>query len=119
MDIDKLFVTVGGISLIGFVWWFFFGKGEDATTSGESVDVLVSGGYRPSVIKIKKGQRTKITLLRKDENSCLEDFILSDFKIKKYLPVGQKVSFEITPDKVGEFGFHCGMNMFHGKIIVE
>lgn len=116
---DKILVTLGGISLIGFIWWFFFGKHDDTEVAGGAIDILVDGGYKPSVIKIKKGQRTKIILLRKDENSCLEDFILSDFKIKKYLPVGQRVSFEITPDRVGEFSFHCGMNMFHGKIIVE
>jgi len=83
------------------------------------IDVLVEGGYKPSVIKIKKGQKTIISLLRKDPNSCLEEFILPDFKISKFLPVNQKVDIEITPDKSGEFGFHCGMNMFHGKVVVE
>jgi plastocyanin domain-containing protein len=116
---DKIFVTIGGIGLIGFIWWFFFGKNDGAVAANGEIDVIVDGGYVPSVIKIKKGQKTKITLLRKDENSCLEDFILSDFKIKEYLPLGKKVSFEITPDKLGEYGFHCGMNMFHGKVVVE
>ena len=26
---------------------------------------------------------------------------------------------EFTPDKAGEFGFACGMNMLHGTLIVE
>ncbi|NIV56674.1 MAG: hypothetical protein GWN48_14475, partial [Actinobacteria bacterium] len=26
---------------------------------------------------------------------------------------------EFTPDKVGEFGFACGMNMVHGTLVVE
>lgn len=117
---DKIIVTIGGGVLAIFIYWFFFGKREKAAAvTEEKVDILVDGGYKPSVIKIKKGQKTKISLLRKDENSCLEEFILPDFKISKYLPLNQKIEIEITPNKVGEFSFHCGMNMFRGKIIVE
>lgn len=119
MSIDKLSVTLGGIALIGFIYWFFFGKKEEVVLVTDEVDMIVDGGYKPEIIKIKKGQKTTISLLRKDSNTCLEEFILPDFKIKKYLPVGKKVEIEITPTKVGEFVFHCGMNMFHGKIIVK
>lgn len=117
---DKIIVAVSGVGLIGLIYWFFFGKKDDsAIVSNGKVEVLVDGGYKPSVIKIKKGQKTTIMLTRLDTNSCLEEFVLPDFKIKKYLPVGKKVEIEITPDKPGEFAFHCGMNMFHGKVIVE
>ena len=120
MTPDKLLVTVGGIGLIGLVYWFFFGKREkEVMVKEEKVDILVDGGYKPSVIKIKKGQNITLSLLRKDSSSCLEEFILPDFKIKKYLPLNQKVEIEITPNKTGEYTFHCGMNMFKGKIIVE
>lgn len=117
---DNVIVIVSGIGLIGLIYWFFFGKHEGVVAvAGGKIDVLVDGGYKPSVLKIRKGQKTTISLTRRDPNSCLEEFILSDFKIKKYLPVGEKVDIEFTPDKAGEFGFHCGMNMFHGKVIVE
>ena len=119
MTLDRLLVTIGGISLIGLVYWFFFGKKDEIVEAGEKVDVLVDGGYNPATIKIKKDQKTTISLLRKDENSCLEEFILPDFKIKKYLPLNQKVEIEITPKAVGTFRFHCGMNMFNGKVVVE
>ena len=113
-------VISGGVGFIALIYWFFFGKGKEVTVVAErKVDVLVDGGYRPSVIKIKKGQKTMISLLRKDPNSCLEEFILPDFKISKFLPVGQRIDIEFTPNKSGEYTFHCGMNMFHGKIIVE
>lgn len=116
---DKIIVTTLGIGLIAFIYWFFFGKKDEVVAVKDSIDIVVDGGYIPSVIKIKKGQKTVVSLLRKDTNSCLEDFVLSDFKIKEYLPLNKKVSFEITPNKSGEFIFHCGMNMFHGKVIVE
>ena len=60
-----------------------------------------------------------LTFLRKDSNSCLEEVVLGDFKVRKYLPLNQKITIELTPQKAGEFGYSCGMNMFHGKIIVK
>lgn len=119
---DNVIVIISGIGLIGFIYWFFFGKrpaSTEATARQGRIEIVVDGGYRPSTIKIKKGQKTTISLLRRDPNSCLEEFILSDFKISKFLPVGKPVEIEITPEKTGEFPFHCGMNMFHGKIVVN
>lgn len=120
MTLDNLLMTIGGLGLIALIWWFFFGKRDNiAVVAGDTIEILIDGGYQPSVIKLKKGKKIKISLLRKDPNSCLEEFILPDFKVSKYLPMGQKIDIEITPDKSGEFLFHCGMNMFHGKVIVE
>ena len=108
-----------GIGLLGFIYWFFFGKKEEAESAGGFVGIVVDGGYKPSVIKIKKGQETKLSIIRRDSNSCLEDIILPDFKINKYLPLNENVELTIKPTKRGEYSFHCGMNMYHGKIIVE
>ena len=116
---DKIAVTVFGVGLIGFIYWFFFGKREDIVEAeGKEISIIVDGGYKPQTIRIKKGEEVKLALLRKDLNSCLEEFILPDFKIKKYLPLNKKVEISLTPKVSGEFGFHCGMNMYHGKVIV-
>ncbi len=117
---DKIIVTISGIGLIGLIYWFFFGKKDEAKeVSGQGADIVVDGGYKPQTIKVKKGKEVKLTLLRKDPNTCLEEFILPDFKIKKYLPLNKNVEIAFTPDKSGVFGFHCGMNMYHGKVVVE
>ena len=117
---DKIIVAISGLGLVWFIYWFFFGKKDNiGLASNGRINVIVDGGYKPSVIKIKKRQTTTISLSRKDSNSCLEEFVFPDFKIKKYLPIGERVDIKIIPKKSGEFGFHCGMNMFHGKVIVE
>ena|SRR3989344_6379506 len=128
MTIDKIFVLIlSGLGII-FTYWFFLMRKEDVvdvnsdsvdSTGSLQVDITVEGGYKPEVISIPKGKTTKINFFRKDSSSCLEEVILSDFKIKKSLPLNQKVTVEITPDKTGEYKFECGMNMFHGKIIVK
>lgn len=119
MPADKLLVTLGGFFSVLFVYWYFFMKNEQTVEAVDSIDILVDGGYKPEKISIPYGKKTKINFLRKDSNSCLEDVILSDFKIKKDLSMNEKVTIEITPNKKGEFNFSCGMGMFHGKLIVK
>jgi len=119
MTIDKILVAVFSVLGIGFTYWFFLMKKEQVVAvASDSVDIIVSGGYKPDFISIPKGKTTKVNFLRKDSSSCLEEVVLSGFKIRKYLPLNQKVTVEITPQKTGEFPFSCGMNMFHGKVKV-
>lgn len=118
---DKTLVTVTGAVVIGFIYWFFFGKKSGEAGSGsarEEWDVAVSGGYKPATVTIPAGKQSTLTFTRKDANSCLEEVVIEDLKIKKYLPLGEPVAITISPTKPGTIGIHCGMNMFHGKIVV-
>ncbi len=128
MSIDKILVIIFGIAGITFTYWFFLMKKEQVVTVTSDtrdpegtllVNVTVDGGYTPEAISIPKGKTTKINFLRKDSSSCLEEVVLPDFKVRKYLPLNQAVTVEVKPEKEGEYGFACGMNMFHGKIIVS
>ncbi len=121
MTIDKILVGLFSLAGIAFIYWFFLMKKEEeaVAVNTNSVDITVEGGYSPNVISIPKGKSTTLNFLRKDPSSCLEEIVLSDFRVKKYLPLNQKVPITITPQKTGEFDYACGMNMFHGKIIVK
>lgn len=119
MSLDKIIVTLASILGIAFTYWFFLDKKEKEIQVSDSVDIVVDGGYTPEAISIPKNKTTKINFIRKDSNSCLEEVILGDFKIKKYLPLNQKITVELTPKKTGEFTYSCAMNMYHGKIIVK
>lgn len=116
---DKTLVTASGITLIVAIYWFFFGKREAPTQARGSITIMVEGGYKPKLLKLPKDQKTTLIFLRKDQNPCLEELILPDFKIKKYLPMHEPVTITLSPTRPGSFDFHCGMNMFHGKIVVE
>lgn len=119
MTLDKILIGLFTIAGMAFTYWFFLMKKEEVVAVLDSVDIIVEGGYTPNTISIPQGKTTKINFVRKDPSSCLEEVVLGDFKIRKYLPLNQKVSVEVTPKEKGEFGFACGMNMFHGKIIVS
>lgn len=118
MTLDKILVSITGILGIIFTYWFFLGKKDTVQAVSDEVDIIVKGGYTPSSISIPKDQTTTINFIRKDPSSCLEEVVIPDFKIKKYLPINQKVSVKITPKETGVFEFACGMNMYHGKILV-
>lgn len=116
---DKILVGVFTVFGIAFTYWYFLMKKEEVVVAKNSIDILVEGGYSPSRVSIPKGKTTKINFLRKDKNSCLEEIVISDFKIKKFLPLNKKITIELNPKEKGEYAFSCGMNMFHGKLIVE
>jgi plastocyanin domain-containing protein len=119
MTLDKILIAIFSLAGMAFTYWFFLMKKDDVVSVIDSVDIKVDGGYSPSTISIPKGKTTKISFTRKDSSSCLEEVVLGDFKIRKFLPLNKKVTVEVTPQKEGEYGFACGMNMFHGKIIVK
>lgn len=119
MTIEKIIITITGIFGIVFTYWFFLMKKEKTVEVEGKIDIIVDGGYNPENISIPRNKTTTITFFRKDPNTCLEDVILPDFKIKKYLPLNQKVTINLTPNKSGEFKFSCGMGMFHGKLIIK
>lgn len=121
MEIDK--ILVGLFSLAGIIatYWFFLMKKDDEAVivKSNNIDITVEGGYSPNVISIPKGEKTTIHFTRRDPSSCLEEVVLPDFKIRKYLPLNKTTPIQITPKESGTYEISCGMNMFHGKIIVE
>ena len=120
MTPDKILVIGGGLLGIVFVYWFFMNKKDKkAVLVSGSIDIKVEGGYNPEVISVPVGQTTVLNFTRTDPTGCLEEVVLSDFGIRKELLLNQKVSIEITPREKGTFVYSCGMNMYHGKIIVE
>lgn len=124
MDTTEIIVTVGGIALIAFVLWYFFGEREQvaATESASGVQeikVTVKGGYSPDVIVVKEGTPVRLDFYRDETASCSEQVIFGDFRIARDLPAFKTTPVEFTPDKAGEFTFTCGMNMMRGKLIVE
>lgn len=124
MDATEIAVVTGGIALIIFLFWYFFGERESvAATVGASgvqeIQITIKGGYAPDVIVVKQGTRVRLNFYRDETESCSEQVIFGDFHIARRLPAYKTTAVEFTPDRAGEFVFTCGMNMLRGKLIVE
>ena len=115
-------IAVAAIALVALVNWYFLGpKGAPvvaAAAVGGIVDVtvLVEGGYTPSTIEVPSGARVRMTLDRREDNPCSDEFVIPDFGIRKAVPAHGTtvVEFTATP---GRHEFSCGMGMLHGAII--
>jgi plastocyanin domain-containing protein len=124
MDAMEISVVAGGLLLIVFVLWFFFGKREAvAAKAGESgvqeIRVMVKGGYDPDVIVVKQGKPVRLDFYRDETASCSEQVIFGDFGIARDLPAFKTTPVQFTPQTPGEFTFTCGMKMMRGKLIVD
>lgn len=124
MDSAQIGVLIGGLALIALTLWFFFGpraaeKTQVGAGGAQEITVIVQGGYSPDRIEVRLGQKVRLLFRREESTACTEQVILADFGISKMLPQGQTVPIEFTPDKAGEFTFHCGMNMVRGKLVVK
>ena len=123
LDGAEVAVVLGGVALVGFVLWYFFGPREGVaaatTASGvQEIKVTVKGGYSPDVIVVKQGQPVRLDFYRDETASCSEQVVFGDFGIARDLPAFKTTPIEFTPEKAGEFTFTCGMNMMRGKLVV-
>lgn len=125
MDTSEIIVLVGGVALICFVLWYFFGprkavRAQEAVGSAvQEVRVTVKGGYAPDVIEVQAGRPVKLDFYRDETASCSDRVVFGDFGIARDLPAFKTTPVEFTPDRPGEFTFTCGMNMMRGRLIVR
>lgn len=85
----------------------------------QDASVIVDGGYQPATVVLKKGVPAHLSFKRISEKGCLDMVVLPDFGIKEKLPLNQEKVFTIDTRIPGEHQFSCGMNMFHGKVVIK
>lgn len=119
-----LLIVIFSLVLIGLILWWFFGKHDVSSATANEIDgvqkieIVVDGGYKPEVVRLKAGVPAEITFLRKSSSSCFDEVLLPDFGQQAKLPVNAPYTFSIKPVKTGSFTYSCGMHMFFGKIEV-
>mgnify|MGYP002780276813 CR=1 FL=1 len=125
MDTTEIIVTLAGLALAAFViWYFFFSARQTASAVSSSsgvqeVDITVKGGYSPDVIEVERGKPVQLSFYRDEENSCSEELLMPDFRIRRDLPAFKTTLVELLPDKPGRFEFTCGMGMLRGSLVVK
>jgi P-type Cu+ transporter len=116
-------VLFGAALLSALLWWFFFGpkRALQAQAHGDvqEMTVVVKGGYSPALIQVRAGVPLRLVFDRQEGGDCTSRVVFPDFGVSQALPAFQRTNVEFTPDRAGDFGFVCGMNMVHGTLRVE
>ncbi len=122
MTTEMIAVLTGGVGLIAFLVWFFFGpkEGKRAETKAgvQEIIIRVEGTYQPDHIQVQAGVPVRLKFDRQENVGCSERVIFPDFNVNQELPAFQTTTIEFTPDKPGAYAFACGMNMYRGQLIV-
>ena len=93
---------------------------KSAKPKTQTAKVLISEkGYEPGSLNLRRGIPAKITFLRTTDRTCGTEIVIPAYGINKPLPLYEKVVVSFIPNKTGEFGFTCGMNMMHGKLVIQ
>ena len=76
-------------------------------------------GYKPDVITFKAGKPAQIKFIPYDNMGCMNEIVFKDLGVDKTLDDKKEITVDIPTDKPGTYNFACGMDMFHGKVVVK
>lgn len=125
MTADRIFITVVGFALIGFIIWFFWFKKTKATrvtvtSSGhQEATILATGGYTPDAAGVQHGKPVRLNFRQEETAGFFNMVLLPDFDRSAQLPTGEIVAVDFVPQGPGKFELACQMGMLHGKLNVE
>ncbi|NMV54704.1 cupredoxin domain-containing protein [Lactobacillus reuteri] len=125
MEILRIAAIVIALILIAFIVWWFFGKHTESAGKSTIVNdeqtatILVNGGYSPSTVILKKGIPAQVNFDMHDSTACLSHVVFEQLGVNKDLTKQKITTINIPTDKAQTFNFACGMDMFHGKVIVK
>ncbi|MGW6913330.1 heavy metal translocating P-type ATPase [Kitasatospora sp. NPDC054939] len=123
MGVADVVVVAAAAVLIAGLSRYFFGprRAESARMEGrvQRVDVTVRGGYRPDVIRLRRGVPAELVFDRQESGECTSRVVFPDLRVSAALPAYRRTTVSFVPAEAGSFGFACGMNMIHGTLLVE
>lgn len=119
---QALIAIIVALAVTVAVLWFFFAPRKAFRARFDNgvqeAVVEVKGGYSPAVIEAEAGLPLRLIFDRKEDGECSSHVVFSDFGVDLALPPFRTTTLTIHPDRPGEYGFACGMNMLHGTLRV-
>ena len=119
---DLVVIATTGLAAAGLLWFFFGPRrpAQQAEQAGETqhVTITVRGGYTPDRIEAVAGVPLRIVFDRQESGDCTSRVVFPELGITRALPAFERTTVDVLPDRVGEVGFSCAMNMVHGVLIV-
>lgn len=94
---------------------------EPATVKGDTITIELTGaGYSPDVVQIPAGKPTKLSFVRKVQDTCATAVDFPEIGLHAETPLNKPTTVEIPAQPAGkELSFTCPMNMYKGKAVVK
>lgn len=122
--VDAVIVALG-IALIGGELWFFLGPRKSVSEPKrtgigvQEIKILVRDGYHPDTIPVEVGRPVRLLFYRDERVDCSNRLIVEDFGIDRELPEFETTAVEFTPEKAGDYPFHCGLSVMRGRVVAQ
>ena len=118
-----LVVIVGAVIAIAALGWFFFAPRRARRAGLENgvqrIEVRVRGGYSPDVIAVRAGIPVELVFDRQESGDCTSRVVFPSLQASAALPAFERTMVRLGPQQPGQVDFACGMNMIHGRLVVE
>ncbi|WP_323062680.1 cupredoxin domain-containing protein [Limosilactobacillus reuteri] len=76
-------------------------------------------GYKPETVTFKQGKLAQLKFIPSDNMGCMNEVVFKELGINEKLDGKKEVTVDIPTDKPGTYNYACGMDMFHGKVVVK
>ena len=76
-------------------------------------------GYKPETVTFKQGKPAQLKFIPSDNMGCMNEVVFKELGIDEKLDGKKEVIVDILIDKPGTYNYACGMDMFHGKVVVK
>lgn len=115
-----LMINVCGALLIALIiYWFWLYTPKQMNSKSNAVTILVKNGiYQPNHINMAANSAVSLNFDRQDKSPCAETVQFPELGINKSLSIGDN-NVELGVLDVGEYAFHCQMNMYKGKLTIS
>ena len=94
-------------------------KGKAAGDSNRVAIAVTENGFEPKTVTVTAGRPVTLVVTRQTDKTCATELVMEEQHINQKLPLGTPVEITFTPQKPGELIYACGMDMYHGKVIVK
>lgn len=79
---------------------------------------ITAAGLVPSTVTVPANQPVDLAFIRRVAETCGTEVEIPDLRVRRDLPLNERVTIRLPPQAPGELSFSCGMDMLKGVIIV-
>ena len=77
------------------------------------------GGFHPSSLTIPAGKPVSLVVTRISDSTCAKEIVIPALSETRDLPLDRPVQIRIPAQQKGTLAFACGMDMYHGRLVIR